>query len=34
MFVSKILWWLIKLPFKILGIVAKCFTPYDWRKGG
>jgi len=26
LFPFKLLWWLIKLPFKILGVLSKVFT--------
>ena len=28
----KIVWWLIKLPFKILKLFS--FSSYSWRNGG
>ena len=27
----KILWFLVKIPFKILVFLSKCFEPHSWR---
>ena len=36
MVIFKALWWIIKLPFKVLWFILKNFQPksFDWRNGG